>query len=60
MQESLIAGLNPKKLDKLKILDKNMVIKRNEQFTKLFQNNTTNNNKKKRNENLEKKNPKYF
>ena len=55
MQDSLIAGLNPKKLDKLKILDKNMVIKRNEQFTKLFQNNTTNNNKKKRNENFEKK-----
>ena len=39
LQENLIAGLNPKKLELLKVLDKNIEIMRNEQFTKLLHTN---------------------
>ena len=39
LQENLIAGLNPKKIELLKVLDKNIEIMRNEQFTKLLHTN---------------------
>ncbi len=46
IQESIINGLNAKKLNKLKSLDKNMVVKRNEQFNKLIHYNYSGNLKK--------------
>ena len=46
IQESIINGLSAKKLDKLKSLDKNMVVKRNEQFNRLIHYNYSGNFKK--------------
>ena len=55
LQDNLIAGLNPKKLELLKNLDKNIEIMRNEQFTKLLHTNNNNNNSKQKKDNIKEK-----
>ena len=46
IQQSIINGLNAKNLNKLKSLDKKIVVKRNEQFNKLIHYNYSGNFKK--------------
>ena len=45
IKNSLIAGLNPKKIEKIKFLDKNIIVMRNKQLSKLLYNNSSNSNK---------------
>ena len=45
IRNSLIAGLNPKQIEKMKSLDKNIIIMRNKQLSKMLYNNSSNSNK---------------
>ena len=45
MRNSLIVGLNPKKIEKIKSIDKNIIVMRNKQLSKMLYNNSSNSNK---------------